>query len=428
MSYVRGGPSPQLAALLGDVDGVRSDGWNIPVPIEILWPELRDDEPSAHPAERSLKELSIFLRSDMLTRRKALADAVKAVSGPALLTPIAGWLDAPPHRLESRDHGTQRIGTSDVEAIERSTRFFAITDAEIGGGLSREAAVGQLKYAVDLARDASFSESTGNRLLAVIAELSGLVGWLCHDSGMAGPAQKYFTYGLRAARESADPRAPLLVVSILSDMGQQMRWLGRPEAALRLHDLAIGQLPADRRRFHVLRAVLAAKRAENGLAYLGPSRLAEVRSALSLSFDLYAHADEEDRATAATLWHRALDMSEAELSMAAAATYLTMALEDSRLAPEAEKYTIAQLANVPQGQGRNKVFGHIRLARLRLLAGEAEQACHDGDQALRMAESVSSAMIRTKLGDLLADSEPYAAVPRVVEFRDRLRGTIAGLN
>jgi len=86
-----------------------------------------------------------------LTRFETLAQAVRAVSGPALLASISGWLGAPPGRLEPRDHGTQRIGAGDVEAIERSTRYFAATDAEVGGVLSREAAVGQLKYAVDLA-------------------------------------------------------------------------------------------------------------------------------------------------------------------------------------------------------------------------------------------------------------------------------------
>jgi hypothetical protein len=39
----------------------------------------------------------------------------------------------------SRQHNAS---ASDVEAIERSTRYFAATDAEIGGALSREAAVG----------------------------------------------------------------------------------------------------------------------------------------------------------------------------------------------------------------------------------------------------------------------------------------------
>jgi transcriptional regulator with XRE-family HTH domain len=413
---------------------VLSDAWGIPIPVEVIWPELRNGKPLAAAqlqpwvAGRTLEALGIFIRTDMLTRRETLTQAVKAISGPALIAPIASWLSVSPGRLEPREHGTQRIGVAEVEAIERSTRYFAATDAEIGGVLSREAAVGQLKYAVDLARHAMYSEAVGNRLLAAIAELSGLVGWLNHDSGLGGPAQQYFIYGLQAARESADPRAEPFVVSILADMGQQMRWLGRPEAALHLYDLAVGQLPSDRGRYTVLRAVLAAKRAENTLAYLGPSRLPEVQSELSLSFDLYAQASDEDKATAATMWHRGLDMSEAGLSVAAAGTYLAMTKDDSRLAAEAEKYSIAQLASVSDGHGRARLFGQIGLARARLRAGEAEQACEDGDQVLRMAESISSAMIRSRLRDLLADTEPYAGVPRVLEFRDRLRGAIAGLN
>ncbi|HZM83663.1 MAG TPA: hypothetical protein VFC19_48720 [Candidatus Limnocylindrales bacterium] len=108
-------------------------------------------------------------------------------------------------------------------------------------------------------------------------------------------------------------------MSILADMAQHMRWLDRPKTALRMHDLAFGQLPGDPSRFRVMRAILAAKRVEYGLCYLDPSRLPEVQSALSLPFDLYAQADDDERPTAPELWHRAFDMSEAELSMAAAA-------------------------------------------------------------------------------------------------------------
>lgn len=416
------------------VAAVLSGGWGIPVPVEAIWPELRDGQPSAPAhlqpwaAGRTLEELGVFVRSDMLTRRETLTGAVTAISGPALLAPVARWLGVSPGRLPGKDDGVRRIGPSDVETIERSTRYFAATDAEIGGALSRESAVGQLKYAVDLAQHASYSERTGNRLLAAVAELSGLVGWLCHDSDMPGPAQRYFTYGLQAARESTDPRARLLTVSILSDMAQQMRWLGRPTVALHLHDLAVNQLPTDRHRFNVLRAVLAGNRANDGLCRLGGSSLTEARSVLSLSFDLYSQASDDDRATAPTMWYRVLDMTEARLASNAAGAYLVMAREDKSLAAEAEKYTIHDLANAGEGQGRSKTLGLIRLARIRFIAGEPEQATDDGDQALDAAKHVRSAMIRTRLCELLADSGRYADVPRVVRFRDRLRGVIAQLN
>jgi transcriptional regulator with XRE-family HTH domain len=117
---------------------VRSDAWGIPIPVEVIWPELRNGT-SPTPAQlqpwvagRTLEALGIFVRTDMLTRRETLTQAVKAISGPPLIAPIASWLNAPPGQLEPRDHGSQHIGANDVEAIERSTRYFAATDAEMG--------------------------------------------------------------------------------------------------------------------------------------------------------------------------------------------------------------------------------------------------------------------------------------------------------
>lgn len=410
------------------VAAVLSRAWGIPVPVEVAWPQLRDGAGPvpAHlapwAAPRTLEDLGVFLRSDMLTRRETLTAAITAAPAPAIHAPIARWLSVPPGRLADSNPRGQRIGMPDVLAVERSTRYFAATDADVGGGLSREAAVGQLKYTVDLIQHRSYTDAVGNRLLAAIAELSGLVGWMCHDSAMPGPAQRYFMYGLQAARESTNERAPLLVVSILLDMASHMRWLDRPHAALRLHDLAASQLPADRSRFNVMRAILATKRVENGLCYLGTSCLPEVRNGLSLSLDLYARASDEDRTTARRLWHRKFDTSEAELSGMASAAYMVLAREDRRFAAEAQDRTLYFLTNVGDGQGRNQTFARIRLASARFLAGEPEQASEDGDQALDLDESSSaSAMVRKRLRELLADSEPYAELPRVTELRDRIR-------
>jgi len=147
-------------------------------------------------------------------------DGPVVATGPAILAPITRWLSVPAAALAVKIEGDQRIGAGEVAAIEAATQYFARTDALTGGALSREAVVGQLKYAVDLAKHATYTIAVGNRLLAAVAELAGLVGWLCQDSDMPGPSQRYFTYGLQAARESTDPRAVLLVVSILSDMAQ----------------------------------------------------------------------------------------------------------------------------------------------------------------------------------------------------------------
>lgn len=175
------------------VAAVLTRAWGIPVPVQVVWPELRDGQGpvpaylQAWVPVRTLADLGAFIGADMLTRREMLAASVGVASGPTLVEPLARWLAAEPLALGQPAEATRRIGVDEVENIEAATKHFAALDAKAGGGLSREAAVGQLKYAVDLARYSTYSEAVGNRLLAAIAGLSGLVGWMCMDSGMQGP-------------------------------------------------------------------------------------------------------------------------------------------------------------------------------------------------------------------------------------------------
>lgn len=413
------------------VAAVLSEAWGVPIPVQVIWPELRD---GARPvpahlqpwvAARTLEALAAFVGSDMLTRREVLAGSVATVSGSALIDPVSRWLGMRPVALSEPGESARRIGMSDVAGIEEATKYFAAVDAEVGGGLSREAAVGQLKYAVDLVRYANYSDAVGNRLLAAVAGLSGLVGYMCLDSGMSGPAQRYLLYGLQAARESSDPRAPLLVVRILGDLAQQVRWSGDYATAARVLDLALGHLPADRRRHNLTRAVLTANKA-HALAYLGPSCLPEVRGAVGMGFDLYGQAGDEEREDLRQIAHRSIDVSEPELAAIASAAQLVLAKENPALASKVANRTLHALANLGPGYGRNRVLAQIRLARARFVGGEPDQGCDDGDQALVHAENTASAMVRTRLRELYADTEPYREQARVREFRERVRELVAG--
>ncbi|HET8680926.1 MAG TPA: hypothetical protein VFM54_03475 [Micromonosporaceae bacterium] len=139
-------------------------------------------------------------------------------------------------------------------------------------------------------------------------------------------------------------------------MAQHLRWLKRPSTALRLHDLALSQLPADRRRFTVLRAVLATRKVEDGLCHLGVSALPEVKSTLAMAFDLYPQASADELAGAGPLGHRAIDMSVLGMDGCTAYAYLVLAREDRRLAGDAEERTLRELANIGDDQGRTRSF------------------------------------------------------------------------
>ena len=411
----------------GDVvAAVLSDAWGVPVPLAVLWPRLREGAGPvpAHlqpwVAARTLEDLGVFLRSDMLTRRELLADSVGVATGAALVDPIARWLGGEAWGLAPGEGGGPwQVGMGTVVGIEQATRLFAAADAQGGGELSREAAVGQLRYAVDLAAQGSYSHAVGDRLLAATAELSAVAGWMCHDVGMEGPAQRYLVYGLQAARESGDERAPLLAVGILADMARQMRSLGHPDTGLRLVNLAFEQLPNDRHR-NAVRAMLWSLRARM-LAGMGISYLPEMRSAVGLSFELYSDAPDEDIADSIAASPVFAHTSDAELASSAAWCYNDLAEEEPRLAADAEQQALYALTHRGDGFTRAKVFNQIALAQARFRGAEPDQACSDGHQAIEMAADVTASQrVTSRLAELMTDSEPYQDRPAVRDLRERL--------
>jgi hypothetical protein len=387
------------------VAAVLSDAWGIEVPEAVIWPDLRDGRSPvpAHlqpwAAARTLAELGLFVRSDMLTRRELLAASVAVATGKELTDPIARWLgaDTASFGWSSETVGGQ-INTATVQAIEEATRQFVATDAAVGGGVIREAAIGQLKYAVDLATGARYTEAVGNRLLTAIADLAGQIGWMSHDVGMAGPAQRYFVYGLQAAREAHGDEARLRAVGILADMAAQMTELGHPDTALRLTDLAFDQLPADGRRFNKVRSVLWSQRAAR-LANMGAAQTSEVRSAAGLASDLYGQQGDDDTSPAVI---RCFPYTtDAEVASNAATAYLELAQHSSSFATDAERQALYALGHRPDGFHRSRVFDQITLAQARFLGGEREQAALDSEEAIRMAERITaSRRVNARLREL----------------------------
>jgi hypothetical protein len=244
------------------------------------------------------------------------------------------------------------------------------------------------------------------------------------DADMQGPAQRYLVYGLQAAREVGDERSRLRAAGILADLAYQMRTLGHPRTAVRMIELALDQIPPDRRRFNAPRAELWALRAYM-MSPMGLGYLPEVRSAISLSSDIYGQAQaDEPSPVVEEYWPYATDAQTAGI---AALTYTDLAVDDPSLAAEAERHAGYALANRADGFRRSQAFDQISLTRARFLGGEPEQACRDGNMAIELAAQVpASTRVTSRLGGLLADSAPYQDRPDVRDFRERLELTVAG--
>jgi transcriptional regulator with XRE-family HTH domain len=386
------------------------------------------EPPYAWGALRTLEDLAVFLRRDMLTRRDILAASITMAAGKAFTEPVARWLNSVPGGLPATEgHGLGKIGMSAVEEIERTVRFFVTSDASAGGGLAREAAVGQLKYAVDLAQYGSYSETVGTRLLTVIADLAGRVSWMSHDVGMDGPAQRYAWYGLRAAHEAGSERARLLAVLMLSNLAKYAREAGQLDTARQLNGLALDRIPDDA-RFNQVRAIMRSRLAIV-LGRMSTAHKAEVDGHIEMSFDLHHRTqDGEPPPWLADYFPYSCGPSaDAELASEAALSYLALARQDARLAARAQQHARQALDRRPEGFTRSRAFDQVTLARTTFRAGELDQACRDGQEAIQMAATVSdSQRVRTRLAQLMDDTAEHQREPAVRELREQLRMAVVG--
>jgi transcriptional regulator with XRE-family HTH domain len=384
--------------------------------------------PYAWGALRTLEDLAVFVRSDMLTRRDILAASITIAAGKALTEPVTGWLNTAPGGLPAAEGTLGKIGMSAVEGIEGTVRYFVTSDATAGGGLAREAAVGQLKYAVDLAQYASYSEAVGARLLTVIADLAGWVGWMSHDAAMEGPARRYTWYGIRAAHEAGTERAQLRLVGMLDDLAMMARAAGHPDTGRRLLELALDRVPDDPHRFNAVRAILRSRLA-TVLSVMGSPRPPEVDRCVDLAFDLHHRAEDDEPSPWLTDYfpYSCGPDAGAELASDAAASYHVLAQDDARFAARAQRHARQALDRRSEGFTRSRVFDQVTLASIGFRGGELEQACRFGQEAIRMAGSVGeSRRVRIRLAQLMDDTTQHQREPAVRDLREELRVAVAG--
>ncbi|MEU4444060.1 hypothetical protein AB0K14_11510 [Actinosynnema sp. NPDC050801] len=319
--------------------------------------------------------LQDFTRSDLMIKRRDVLGATAALATGAVLEGrLAGWLapdgSGPPPSL-----GPGRIGTAEIAEIEAATRTFWAWDAQRGGGLYREAVVGQLKAMTDLL-DHGYPDPIGRRLFRSTADLARLAGWMSHDVGLQATAQKYFTLALHCAKRARDTG---LGVEVLSRMARQMVHVGRPREALSLVALA---------------------RRGSG------SRLGPMASAMLVTCESWAHAalgdlQAVDRAvgTAEQLFSRAGHgetpgwlsyFDRAGLEGMAALSYRTAAEHRPGAERKAEPHLAEALRLRRDTYRRSNLFDVISLVGVRVLQGEHAEADRLATTVLGPAGRISS--------------------------------------
>ncbi|MFE2497365.1 transcriptional repressor NsdA [Streptomyces scopuliridis] len=378
------------------------------------------DLPWAGPQTVAL--ISEFSRSDlMLARRGFLGTSLALAAGPALVEPMQRWLvptsaggqEQPEDAPAATPSRASRLSGPELDLLESTTAMFRLWDAQCGGGLRRKAVVGQLHEVTDLLQEPQ-PEATSRRLFRCAAELAELAGWMSYDVGLQPNAQKYFVLALHAAKEAGDKP---LGSYILSSMSRQMIHLGRPDDALELIHLAqYGSRDCATPRTQAMLYAMEAR------AYANMGQPSKTKRAVRMAEDTFSDAGVDGEVEPD--WIRFF--SEAELNGENAHSYRDLAYVAGRsptyasLAEPVMRRAVDLFAEDADHQ-RSYALNLIGLATVHLLKREPEQSTALAEKALKVAESVRSERVNTRLRKTLdTAARDFGDVAGVVDLTERL--------
>ncbi|MER5973334.1 Tat pathway signal protein [Streptomyces sp. NPDC002055] len=344
--------------------------------------------------EAAAQALAGWTQMDLsLDRRESLRLAM----GAPLVLAAERMLGGVARRLNAGHRG---FDADTVTALEEVTAFFSRADASKGGGLYRSAIVGQLAEVARRIQD-GVPASLRTRVFAATADLAALAGWVSHDCGRYATAQRYWSYGIYAAGEAGQRDRG---VEIVTRMSHQMIYLGRPDDALGLLEVAAAK--ADR---PALKALVASQTGRVHAA-LGQEQQAEVH--LGYADDLIADGLDE-----VPEWVAYFDAAEHAGARAVSARDLAGVSLSGRRA--SNHFRDALRLRTP-GFDRVRIMDRIGLAAALFDEAEVEQATDAAQQALTEAARVDSTLVASRLNTLLSAARPYKTAA-VNELRTRAR-------
>ncbi|TWV43393.1 helix-turn-helix transcriptional regulator [Streptomyces misionensis] len=165
-------------------------------------------------------------------------DALRAPQKPAEspLPTLADFLpeDDPLSPLGARTG--RRIGMSTAEVLQQRVHGLRLADDVLAGGDLIRPALRDLRRAVKLYRENTYSSEVGRQLLRQIGELAQIAGWIASDAGQHEEAERIYRIGISAARQAEDHT---LAGNIAGSLAYQLSNTGREVEAVTLAEAAL---------------------------------------------------------------------------------------------------------------------------------------------------------------------------------------------
>lgn len=149
---------------------------------------------------------------------------------------------------------TRRLGPTDIDRLLQRTARLRRVDDFLGGADTFFMFEGDVGATLALLRGGSYTQDTGRRLLAVLAEQAQLAGWAAFDAGWHTRSRTLFEQSLSAGQDAGDTS---LVGNAMAFMGYQEATLGRTA----VDELTAACETADREATPVVRTLLHCRRA-----------------------------------------------------------------------------------------------------------------------------------------------------------------------
>lgn len=146
-------------------------------------------------------------------------------SAPSVIT---GYLFSEPQRIVYAA-SLEDVGKDIAGRIRTTIRNFMDLDFSFGGGHTRKMLLFYWKTEIVPALRRSYSESVRREIFGAAADAAEVLGWSAYDDGRHGAGQRYFTQGLRLAREANDR---MMGGQILSNLSHQANFLGNYSDAI----------------------------------------------------------------------------------------------------------------------------------------------------------------------------------------------------
>jgi transcriptional regulator with XRE-family HTH domain len=315
----------------------------------------------------------------------------------ATVTPALQWLLGHPEPAV-KEAGTFLVGPPHIASVRQMTRTFRDLDNRFGGGHAREYVVRFLADEVaPLIRNGRYNSATGAALLSAVSETMLLAGWMSYDAGFNGVAQRYMTHALRLALASDDR---LMGAETLAALSHQATYVHDTGGGI---DLARAAGKTAKEEGHG--ALLAESLVMEAHAHARAGDQGSCTQALTSAETTLANADR----TADPQWIGYFDDAYVSAKFG-------HCFKELRQPSTAESFARRSL-NMDNSYVRGRAFNLALLATTHAQAGDIEEACAIGTQALDLTRGIRSARAIGYLRDLLHELEPFATSPDVIAFK-----------